>query len=355
MVACLRNSMFSRIVAIGVFIAISLFASGTESGQQALGWNPCYASGSDGVSLDLQISDCTAVLAIAFFNRGAAYYEKGDHNRAIADYNEAIRLDPKHARGFNNRCWSRAILGQLQAALADCGESLRLRPNDAESLDSRGFTYLKLGQIDNAIKDYDAVLKQIPKKASSLYGRGSAKLKKNDNQGGEADIAAARAIKADIAQEFARLGVPATVSAAAPVAQAAQSRPAVATGAATVKALFEKHDLIGTFAADCTSSVSEQNQYVVHRVNGDYVQRDSMTGPATRSDASLIDTAREAGPKELSLSWANEGGRTNVVMRVESRQWRFIESTRENGEKLISGGYATQGARRESPWLKKCG
>jgi hypothetical protein len=44
-----------------------------------------------------------------------------------------------------------------------------------------------------------------------------------------------------------------------------------------------------------------------------------------------------------------------VIVRVESRQWRFMESTRENGEKLISDGRATQGARQESPWLKKCG
>jgi tetratricopeptide (TPR) repeat protein len=82
-----------------------------------------------------------------------------------------------------------------------------LRPNDAAALDSRGFTYLKLGQFDSAIADYDAVLKLKPRTASSLYGRGVAKLKKGDRNGGNSDIAAARAIQADIVEEYTRYGV----------------------------------------------------------------------------------------------------------------------------------------------------
>jgi Tfp pilus assembly protein PilF len=40
---------------------------------------------------------------MAFNNRGAAYLKKGDNRRGIADFNEAIRLDPEHARAFCNR------------------------------------------------------------------------------------------------------------------------------------------------------------------------------------------------------------------------------------------------------------
>ena len=43
--------------------------------------------------------------------------------------------------------------------------------------------------------------------AVTLYGRGLAKLKKGDRDGGNADIAAAKAIRADIADNFARYGV----------------------------------------------------------------------------------------------------------------------------------------------------
>jgi tetratricopeptide (TPR) repeat protein len=94
----------------------------------------------------------------------------------------------------------------LQAALSDCNEALRLKP-DSATLDSRGLTYLKMGQWDSAIDDYSSALRLDPKLASSLYGRGLAKLKKGDTAGGNADIAAAEAIEANVVEDFARYGV----------------------------------------------------------------------------------------------------------------------------------------------------
>jgi tetratricopeptide (TPR) repeat protein len=91
--------------------------------------------------------------------------------------------------------------------LADCKEALELQPNDEDYLDSRGFTYLKLAQLDNAIADYTAALKLNPRKATSLYGRGIAELRKGDTAKGNDDVAAAKAIQADIAETIAALGV----------------------------------------------------------------------------------------------------------------------------------------------------
>jgi tetratricopeptide (TPR) repeat protein len=33
----------------------------------------------------------------AYYNRGSAYYNKKDYNRAIADYEAVLRIDPDHA------------------------------------------------------------------------------------------------------------------------------------------------------------------------------------------------------------------------------------------------------------------
>jgi hypothetical protein len=49
-------------------------------------------------------------------------------------------------------------------------------------------------------------LKINPRRAGPLYGRGLAKRKNGDQAGGDADIAAARAIRADIADEYAKYG-----------------------------------------------------------------------------------------------------------------------------------------------------
>jgi len=85
--------------------------------------------GSDTLSADAALAACTrliasgryfgAGLAIAFTNRGRAYEKKGDHDRAIADYSEAIRLNPKDAMAFNNRGVAYKAKGDLDRATAD--------------------------------------------------------------------------------------------------------------------------------------------------------------------------------------------------------------------------------------------
>jgi len=108
---------------------------------------------------------------------------------------------------WNERCWARAISGDLDGALADCNEAIRREPNIAAYLDSRGFVYLRSGRWDLAISDFDAALKLDPKLASALYGRGFAKSKKGNAAGSKSDIAAAQAIKADVDADYARFGV----------------------------------------------------------------------------------------------------------------------------------------------------
>jgi tetratricopeptide (TPR) repeat protein len=143
--------------------------------------------------------------ALAYISRGNAYLAKKDHGRAITDYTEAIRLDPKLDVAYNNRCWARAVTGgDLLQALGDCDQALRLEPIEASYMDTRGFVYLQLGRFDEAIADYNVALKIDTKLAGSLYGRGLAKLKKGDTTGGNADIATAKAIKPDVAEDFAR-------------------------------------------------------------------------------------------------------------------------------------------------------
>jgi Tfp pilus assembly protein PilF len=167
--------------------------------------------------LDRQIADFTEAIRLdtayarAFEQRGETHKAKGNNNRASGDYTEAFRLDP-YFRSFmidllvellDQRGDANSAKGDIDHAIADYNEALRLKPNGANILDRRGFAYLKLAQFDKAIADYDAALKINPKRAGSLFGRGTARLKKG-NSGGNADIAAAIALRPDIAAEFAR-------------------------------------------------------------------------------------------------------------------------------------------------------
>jgi len=80
-------------------------------------------------------------------------------------------------------------------------------PGIAKKFENRAFAYLKMGEFERAIADYDAGLRlDPPNKADFLYGRGLARLKKGDG-GGNADVAAAKALHPKIAEEFASYGL----------------------------------------------------------------------------------------------------------------------------------------------------
>jgi len=147
--------------------------------------------------------------AEAHFNRGNAYLGKNQYASAIDDYNHAIKLKADFAAAFDNRCWARAVVGILKQALADCNEALRLMPGNASTHDSRGFIFLKMTNYDAAVSDYEAALRVDPKLPFALYGRGLARLR-NEDPAGEADITAAKALQADIAEEYTRYGMPET-------------------------------------------------------------------------------------------------------------------------------------------------
>ena len=117
----------------------------------AQAWDWCAAK--DGASAELQINGCTAVinsrretqedLAVAFGNRGNGYQTKGDYNRAIAEYDAAIQLNPNDPIVFSNRGIAYGTEGVIDHAIADFNEAIRLDPNFAEAYAHRGLFRLK--------------------------------------------------------------------------------------------------------------------------------------------------------------------------------------------------------------------
>ena len=118
---------------------------------------------------DRKIAGCTQVLARgaaesetnranAYVNRGYAY-GTSDNDRAILDFDEAIRLDPKAVRAYNARGGAYFKKVDNDRAIKDYDEAIRLNPQYALAYTGRGKVYHSKGDNDRAIRDHDEAVR----------------------------------------------------------------------------------------------------------------------------------------------------------------------------------------------------
>jgi tetratricopeptide (TPR) repeat protein len=112
--------------------------------------------------------------AEAYVKRSIAHALKGQPDRAIEDLDQAIRLNPNYAEAFNYRGANYARKFQLDHAIADFDKAIRLNPNFAEAFSNRGNAYRRKGQLDRAIEDLDQAIRLNPNYAQAFYNRGTA-------------------------------------------------------------------------------------------------------------------------------------------------------------------------------------
>jgi lipoprotein NlpI len=104
--------------------------------------------------------------AIAYNNRGDAYRAKGDIDLAIADYDEAIVLDPNYAHAYYNRGNVFGDdKGDASRAIADFNDAIRLNPNYLAAYFSRARAYFYSGNSANALADIGHAAQLSPKDA----------------------------------------------------------------------------------------------------------------------------------------------------------------------------------------------
>jgi len=118
-------------------------------------------------------SIAAAPSAEAFSLRGTVYFDKGDWPRAIADYTDAIRLEPKNGEAYNNRAWTYYRAGRHAEALADADKAVELLGKVAYVWDTRAHIHASLGNRDAAISDFRAALAIDPANAASKAGLAS--------------------------------------------------------------------------------------------------------------------------------------------------------------------------------------
>jgi tetratricopeptide (TPR) repeat protein len=114
---------------------------------------------------------CSATPQV-YYNRGLIYSKQGKYQRAIEDYDEAIRLDPKLGIAYFGRGNTYSKLHHYRQAIKDFSEAIRIDPNYIGAYNNRGICYGELGCQTLSIKDYSEIIRIDPKNARAYNNRG---------------------------------------------------------------------------------------------------------------------------------------------------------------------------------------
>ncbi|MGI2905731.1 tetratricopeptide repeat protein [Tolypothrix sp. VBCCA 56010] len=149
----------------------------------------------------------TAPKADDLYIQGGDKYKKGDFKGAIADYTEAIRLNPKFVSAYVSRGIARRSLRDNQGAIADYEQAIRLNPKYSLAYVNRGNARSYLGDNQGAIADYNQALEINPKYALAYVSRGVVRRDLGDNRGALADFDQALEINPKFVYAYVSRGV----------------------------------------------------------------------------------------------------------------------------------------------------
>ncbi len=131
----------------------------------------------------------------SYFARAGAYQHLEQLEQAIADYSQAIRLNPAVALAYHERAVCLARLNQDDRALADYNRALELAPDYPLSWNGRGVIYLRRKEFEKAISDFTEAIRLRPTLDQPYKNRAAARKALGDATGAKDDLDRALALK----------------------------------------------------------------------------------------------------------------------------------------------------------------
>lgn len=119
----------------------------------------------------------------AFYeNRGLIYVDKQLFDVAFKDFDRALELDARNARGYVNRAWAARLMGDFEQAVRDYSQALRLKPDYGQALIGRGYAWIGWERPELAKKDFEAAMKIEGHAAAGEVGLGELELLAGDHE-----------------------------------------------------------------------------------------------------------------------------------------------------------------------------
>lgn len=110
----------------------------------------------------------------AYFNRALSYYQLKNYDKSIADYTEAAELDPKNPIIFNNKGDAYYRKQDYTSAIKDYDKAIMLNPNYLKAYYNRALSYASLEDYEKAVEDFTKVVQLKPDFSEAYHLRGLA-------------------------------------------------------------------------------------------------------------------------------------------------------------------------------------
>jgi tetratricopeptide (TPR) repeat protein len=137
----------------------------------------CTRSPANANELQRRINDCTKFLSlagtskvdqsIAYLVRGRGYALMGQLERAFADFDKAVELDPRSVHAYLSRGREYQTKRQFDRAMADFHKAIELNPSSEVAFRVRGSLHYSMSQFHQAIADYDRAIELDPHSAQA--------------------------------------------------------------------------------------------------------------------------------------------------------------------------------------------
>lgn len=129
-------------------------------------WDKAIADYSRGIAID-------SMFFKAYYNRGFAYSNMRNWDLAIKDYSKAISLKNDYIVALHARGFAYANIGQWDNSRIDYTRVIALNPNYRDAYLNRGIAFENLKEWDKAIEDYTHTIRLDPNYSRAYYNRGN--------------------------------------------------------------------------------------------------------------------------------------------------------------------------------------
>jgi len=161
----LRTAIRSGLVAYGLLLAALTWQRGHVWGNSVTLFTDVINKG------QLSSGRIDPFLSMPFNNRGVARKRSGDRTGGLADFNQAIALNPKDPKPWLNRADLQFDAGEFEAAMPDYNKALEVDPKNAKAYANRGASYGAQNKFDLALSDLNRAIELDPTLADAFGNR----------------------------------------------------------------------------------------------------------------------------------------------------------------------------------------